>query len=130
MKNLKLMTVTTAFVFAGFLTVNAQDAAHHQAHTKGAVKKERIEKIEEMKAELNLTDEQVEKIKAIHAKNKAERQANKEKIQEINKAEKEEINQVLTEEQKAILKAKRQERKQERTIKKEKPAEKVVAPKN
>lgn len=106
MKNLKLIALATIFTFTGIIAANAQDATQ-QKSIKKEFHKTDAEKLEKMKAELNLTDEQVEKIKAIHKKNEAEKAAHKDKLKEINEAEKEEIKTVLTEEQKAILRAKR-----------------------
>lgn len=119
MKNLKLIALASAIAIGTTITVNAQDAANKQP-VKESLKKEHKVKVEEMKAELKLSDEQVEKIKAIQAKKEAEKETHKDKVQEINKTEKEEINQVLTDEQKAILKAKRMENRKQAPIKKQK----------
>lgn len=131
MKNLKLIALASVLTIGTTITVNAQDAANKQP-VKESLKKERQVKIEEMKEELKLSDEQVQKIKAIHAKKEAEKETYKDKVQEINKAEKEEINQVLTDEQKAILKAKRMEHRKAQSVKnaQPEPAEKAVAPRN
>ncbi|MBW6483645.1 MAG: Spy/CpxP family protein refolding chaperone [Vicingaceae bacterium] len=108
MKNLKLIALATIFSFTGIIAANAQDATQPKP-IKKEFHKNNAERMEKMKAELNLTDEQVEKIKAIHEKNDAEKAAHKDKLKEINQAEHEEIKTVLTEEQKAILRAKREQ---------------------
>ena len=108
MKNLKLIALATIFTFTGIIAANAQDATQPEP-AKKEFHKNKAERMEKMKAELNLTDEQVAKIKAIHEKNDAEKTAHKDKLKEINKAEHEEIKIVLTEEQKAILRAKREQ---------------------
>lgn len=107
MKNLKMILAATLLV-AGATMVNAQDAKKkdcdhaHKAHSSHYEKGEHVEK---MKAELELTDEQVAKIKEIHAKRAEEKKALKDKMHELHKAEKEEIKEVLTEEQVEKMKA-------------------------
>ncbi|MDT8412375.1 MAG: Spy/CpxP family protein refolding chaperone [Vicingaceae bacterium] len=107
MKNLKMILAATLIV-AGATMVNAQDAKKkdcdhdHKAHASHYEKGEHVEK---MKAELELTDEQVAKIKEIHAKRAEEKKALKDKMHELHKAEKEEIKEVLTEEQVEKMKA-------------------------
>lgn len=106
MKNLKMMLAATLIV-TGATMVNAQDAKKkdcdhdHKAHSSHYEKGEHVEK---MKAELELTDEQVAKIKEIHAKRAEEKKALKDKMHELHKAEKEEIKEVLTEEQREKMK--------------------------
>ena len=101
MKKLKMILAATLIV-AGATMVNAQDAKKkdcdhdHKAHAGHYEKGEHIEK---MKAELKLTDDQVAKIKEIHAKRAEEKKALKNKMHELHKAEKEEIKEVLTEDQ-------------------------------
>ena len=93
MKNLKMILAATLIV-TGATMVNAQDAKKkgcehdHKGHTDHYEKGEHMEK---MKAELELTDEQVAKIKEIHAKRAEEKKALKDKMHELHKAEKEEI---------------------------------------
>lgn len=120
MKNLKMILAATLIV-AGATIANAQDAKKkdcdhdHKAHADHYEKGEHMEK---MKAELELTDEQVAKIKEIHAKRAEEKKALKDKMHELHKAEKEEIKEVLTEEQVEKMKAmhhKKMEHKQKRT---------------
>lgn len=120
MKKLKMMLAATLIV-TGTTMVNAQDAKKkdcdhdHKAHSSHYEKGEHVEK---MKAELELTDEQVAKIKEIHAKKAEEKKALKDKMHELHKAEKEEIKEVLTEEQVEKMKAihhKKMEHKQKRT---------------
>ena len=107
MKNLKMILAATLIV-AGATMVNAQDAKKkdcdhaHKAHSSHYEKGEHVEK---MKAELELTDEQVVKIKEIHAKRAEEKKALKDKMHELHKAEKKEIKEVLTEEQVEKMKA-------------------------
>lgn len=120
MKNLKMILAATLIV-AGATIVNAQDAKKkdcehtYKAHASHYEKGEHVEK---MKVELELTDEQVAKIKEIHAKRAEEKKAIKDKMHELHKAEKEEIKEVLTEEQLEKMKAMHQEKmehKQKRT---------------
>lgn len=115
MKNLKMILAATLIV-AGATMVNAQDAKNkncdhaHKAHAGHYKKGDHLEK---MKAELELTDEQVVKIKEIHAKRAEEKKALKEKMKTLSKAEREEIKAVLTEEQREKMKEikeKRQEK--------------------
>ena len=115
MKNLKMILAATLIV-AGATMLNAQDAKKkdcnhdHKAH---AVHYEKGDHLEKMKAELELTDEQVVKIKEIHAKRAEEKKALKEKMKTLSKAEREEIKAVLTEEQREKMKEikeKRQEK--------------------
>jgi len=74
----------------------------------------KMEKVENMKETLKLSDEQVEKIKIIREQKSIEKKEIKKKLREVNKAEKKEIEALLTEDQKAILKEKRDERKKQR----------------
>ena len=67
MKNLKLIALATIFTFTGIIAANAQDATQPEP-AKKEFHKNKAERMEKMKAELNLTDEQVAKIKAIHEK--------------------------------------------------------------
>lgn len=115
MKNLKMILAATLIV-AGATMLNAQDAKKkdcnhdHKAHAGHYKKGDHLEK---MKAELELTDEQVVKIKEIHAKRAEEKKALKEKMKTLSKAEREEIKAVLTEEQREKMKEikeKRQEK--------------------
>ena len=63
------------------------------------------QKFEKFKKELDLTDAQVLKIKAIKDKYKADKDELKRKLDEIRKRELDEINDLYTPEQKAKLKA-------------------------
>ncbi|MCW8898913.1 MAG: Spy/CpxP family protein refolding chaperone [Flavobacteriales bacterium] len=120
MKNLKMILAATLIV-AGTTMVNAQDAKKKEcdhAHKAHADHYEKGEHVEKMKVELELTDEQVAKIKEIHAKRAEEKKALKDKMHELHKAEKEEIKEVLTKEQIEKMKAmhhKKMEHKQKRT---------------
>ena len=129
MKNLQLIALSTLFI-SGTVILNAQNATANKRPVKQKIQDEKAIKFEELKTELKLTDEQIEKIKAIQAKKEIEKETHKEKIQEINRDEREEINQILTEEQKAALRAKRMENRKAKAVKNESPAQKVVAPKN
>jgi Spy/CpxP family protein refolding chaperone len=74
----------------------------------------KMEKIENMKEALKLSDEQIEKIKIIREQRNIEKKEIKRQLREVNKAEKKEIEALLTEDQKTILKEKREDRKKQR----------------
>lgn len=89
-----MMTLSIAFAQAP-----AEDGHGHGKHDKGQM-------IEKLKADLNLSDEQVEQLTALHEKHKAERQEFKEENQEYKEKRKAlqdkhmaEMKEILTEEQ-------------------------------
>jgi Spy/CpxP family protein refolding chaperone len=101
MKTLKVLAAATLF-FLGTTMVNAQEPVKKECtheHDDKAHKVGKEHHLEKMKAELQLSEEQVAKIKEIHTKRAEEKEALKEKMHELHQAEKEEIKQVLSEEQ-------------------------------
>ncbi|HLU84615.1 MAG TPA: Spy/CpxP family protein refolding chaperone [Vicingaceae bacterium] len=130
MKTLKVLAAATLF-FLGTTMVNAQEPAKKECTHEHGMKAHKVGKehhLEKMKAELQLTDEQVAKIKEIHAKRADEKEALKEKMHELHKAEKEEVKQVLTEEQLQKMKELKAEKHKNMKAHKAKKAKMHAAP--
>lgn len=106
MRNLGLKIMGTAFALLLSTGVFAQDEFQRGHHKKG----QRFEKhLDKMETELELTSDQVDRIKAIHqSKEKEIQEVNdekltaderREKLMAIHKQEREEVKQILTPEQ-------------------------------
>lgn len=106
MRNLGLKIMGTAFALVLSTGVFAQDEFQRGHHKKG----QRFEKhLDKMESELELTPDQIDRIKAIHlSKEKEIQEVNdekltaderREKLMAIHKQEREEVKQILTPEQ-------------------------------
>ena len=118
---------------AAFLMISVSVALAQETSPKmrdGAERKEHVEdrenRLEKMKAELNLSDDQVAKIKAIHKANKPEQKPDRENMSADEKAEmrtkhQEEMKQVravLTPEQQTKFDQMHDERRQQKKMQK------------
>ena len=104
MKNLFLLILGATFSLG---TLWAQSSGPGEPPHK---KQDQAQKLEQMKTELNLTEDQVEQLKAMHEKYKPQRQKiryneamtqdeKKEAMKELNQAKQADLKQILTEQQ-------------------------------
>lgn len=96
------------------LIASVPAAAQH----RGGDPEKHEQRIEKMKSELNLSDEQVEQIKAIHQEYRGKREAvvskeDKEQLRALRDEEREKIHAVLTPEQAAKAKELREEHREQ-----------------
>ncbi|MDO5615949.1 MAG: hypothetical protein Q4G16_07155 [Cruoricaptor ignavus] len=112
---MKKLVLSLAIVGFGVFAM-AQQTGEISAERKAKMEQKRAEHMAEMKKELNLTNAQVEKINALHAKHKAQNQELRQKNSEVakqNRQQKEaEMKAILTPEQYTKWQEKKQERKQ------------------
>ncbi|MBW7868373.1 MAG: hypothetical protein H3C31_08640 [Brumimicrobium sp.] len=126
MKNLKIMIAATMLLTGAMALAQDNTRTQKDIHPKSCCATQakdgtnaRSEHYpQQIKEQLNLTDEQVTKIQSIKEKRAAEKKELQKKIRELNMAEREEINQVLTDEQKAKLKEVRSHSKKSQTERK------------
>tara|TARA_B100000780_G_C21101223_1_gene444375 strand:- start:280 stop:690 length:411 start_codon:yes stop_codon:yes gene_type:complete len=119
MRNLGLKIMGTAFALVLSTGVFAQEGMHKDHHKKG----QRFEKhLDKMETELELTSDQVDRIKIIHQSKEKEIQVvndekltadeRREKLIAIHKQEREEVKQILTKEQQMKMQELHQKRKE------------------
>lgn len=119
MRNLGLKIMGTAFALVLSTGVFAQDEFQRGHHKKG----QRFEKhLDKMESELELTSDQVDRIKIIHQSKEKEIQVvndekltadeRREKLIAIHKQEREEVKQILTKEQQMKMQELHQKRKE------------------